>query len=178
MRRGVAVAVGAAALALPTTGSAHLVFAPPFVEAGEETPVVLEVPGERPPHATIEVGVTAPPGVVIVSASGPPTWRATIEGGTATWRGGRVENRATTGFPLRILAKVRAGTYTFQARQRYDDGAVVTWKVDLNVLPASGPVAPEQHLWAAIVATLVGIGVIAGSLLGLRRLRRGTLQER
>ena len=64
-----------------------------------------------------------------------------------TWTGGRLEGRTTTSFPLRITARVRAGTYGFAAAQAYDDNATVRWKADLSVLPASGAAAPKQHPW-------------------------------
>jgi hypothetical protein len=170
-------AATAAALALPTTAAAHVVFAPPFVQDGDEVLVSLQVPNERPPHATIELVASAPPGIDIVFANAPPGWLATVQGNTATWRRGRIDGRRTVAFPIRIVARVRAGTYAFDTAQRYDDGATVRWKVDLSVLPATGAAAPKQHPWGAVAAALAGIVVIAGSLVGLRLLRRRPLQE-
>ena len=79
---------------------------------------------------------------------------------------------------MRIVARVRAGTYAFTSVQTYDDGATVSWKADLSVLPATGAAAPKQHLWSAVIAACVGIVVIAGSLVGVRLLRRTSLQDR
>ncbi len=64
------------------------------------------------------------------------------------------------------------GTTSLASRQSYDDGASVRWTADLNVLPATGSAAPGERPWAAIVAAVVGIVVIAGSLLAVRLLRR------
>jgi hypothetical protein len=48
----------------------------------------------------------------------------------------------------------------------------VRWKSDLSVLPASGAAAPKQHPWTAVIATIVGVLVIGGSLFLVRALRR------
>jgi uncharacterized protein YcnI len=177
VRRALVAAATVAALALPTTAPAHVVLVPPFVQVGDEVLVSLLAPNERPPNATIELVASAPPGIDIVFANAPPGWQATVDGNTATWRGGRIGGREIVSFPIRIVARVRAGTYTFKTAQRYDDGATVRWKVDLSVLPATGAAAPKQHPWSAVAAALAGIVVIAGSLVGLRFLRRRPLQD-
>ena len=171
-----ALAVAAIALVIPAPATAHVTVTPSFVEAGVETELAFATPNERPPHATTEVRATAPPGVSVISASAPPGWRATVDGPTVTWSGGRLEDRTATPFPVRILARSRAGTYAFTATQSYDDGATVRWKADFTVLPAAAA-APKQHPWGAVGAALAGIVVIAGSLIGLRFLRRRPLQE-
>jgi hypothetical protein len=94
-----------------------------------------------------------------------------------TWSGGRLEDRSAVSFPLRVRARVRAGTYAFAAAQTYDDGATVKWKSALSVLPASGSAAPKQHPWGALAAALAGVAVIAGSLVLVRVLRRRSLQD-
>ena len=172
-----ALVVLAAALILPAGASAHVTIAPPFVEAGVTTEITLTVPNERPPNATVAVRATVPTGISIESAVPPSGWTASVDGSTATWSGGRIEGRSEIAFSLRIQADVRAGTYPIAARQTYDDGADVRWTSDLSVLPASGDAAPDQRPWAAIVAAIVGVVVIAGSLLFLRRLRRRSLQD-
>ncbi len=167
-----------ASLALPATAAAHVTIAPPFVDAGVRTTVRFQMPNERPPHATVALTVTAPPGVSVDGAEAPPGWKVTTSGSTATWQGGRITGRRIVGFPLEVTARVRAGSYAFDARQRYDDGAKVDWKVALSVLPATGAQAPRQHLWGGLAAAGVGLLVVVASILGLRRLRRTTLQER
>jgi uncharacterized protein YcnI len=178
VRRVAAAATAVAALALPAAAAAHVVILPPFVQDGEEAVVSLQVPNERPPHATVEVDASAPPGITVVGATAPAGWLSEVHGNTATWRSGRIGGRQTVAFPLRILARVRAGTYAFRTEQHYDDGAVVRWASDLSVLPAVGAATPRQHPWSAIVAAVAGIIVIAGSLVGLRLLRRRSLQEK
>jgi uncharacterized protein YcnI len=172
-----ALVAAAIALVLPTAAAAHVVVVPPFVESGTESKIAFAAPNERPPHAMILVRATAPPGISVVSATAPGGWKATVEGSTVTWSGGRLEDRTTAMFPVRILARVRAGAYAFTSAQTYDDGATVHWKADLSVLPATGAAAPEQDPWGAVGAALAGIVVIAGSLVGLRFLRRRPLQD-
>jgi uncharacterized protein YcnI len=173
-----AVAIFALALIAPGLAAAHVIVSPPFVNDGVETKIAFMTPNERPPHATVLLRATAPPGVEIVSATAPAGWRSSVAGSTVTWSGGRLTGRTTTAFPLRVLARVRAGTYAFKAAQTYDDGATVRWNVDLSVLPASGSAAPSQDPWGAVTAAFVGVVVIAGTLIGVRLLRRrSTLQD-
>ena len=80
--------------------------------------------------------------------------------------------RTTRSLPLRITARVRAGTHAFAATQRYDDGATVNWNADLSVLPAAGAAAPKQHPWGALAAAVAGVAVIGGSVFVLRRARQ------
>jgi uncharacterized protein YcnI len=166
------------ALVVPAAAAAHVTIAPPFVDDGVESEIAFATPNERPPHATITVRATAPPGISVVSATAPAGWREAVDGSTVTWSGGRLGDRTTASFPMRIVARVRAGTYAFTSVQTYDDGATVTWKASLSVLPAAGAAAPKQHPWGAVAAALAGIVVIGGSLLGLRLLRRRPLQEK
>ena len=70
------------------------------------------------------------------------------------------------------------GTFGFLAAQGYDDNATVRWKADLSVLPATGAAAPKQHPWTAVIATIIGLLVIGGSLVAVRALRRKPLQDR
>jgi Domain of unkown function (DUF1775) len=167
-----ALAVVAAALLLPAGAVAHITISPPFVENGVETDISLTVPNERPPHVTVAVAVSAPPGVAIVAADAPAGWRSVVEGSTVTWSGGRIAQRDQLVLPLRVLARTRAGTTSLAARQTYDDGAAVRWAADLGVLPATGTAAPGERPWAAITAAIIGVVVIAGSLLLARMLRR------
>jgi len=175
MRRALGAAV--IALVIPAAAAAHVTVSPSFVEAGVESEIAFSTPNERPPHATIEVRTTTPPGVSVVSATAPAGWKATVDGSTVTWSGGHLEDRTTASFVVRILARVRAGTYAFTSVQTYDDGATVRWKADFSVLPAAGAKAPDQHPWGAVAAAIAGIVVIAGSLIGLRYRRRRPLQD-
>jgi uncharacterized protein YcnI len=167
-----------AALVLPAGALAHVTIDPPFVNDGVESEIAFQTPNERAPHVTIEMRTTAPPGMRIVSAPAPAGWHAVVSGSTATWTGGRIEGTRTVAFSMRVLARVRAGTYSFLSAQRYDDGATVKWKASLSVLPAEGKAAPGEHPWGAVVAALAGVFVIGASLVGVRLLRRRTLQDR
>lgn len=177
MRRALPAAA-AACLALAAPAAAHVTVRPPFVEAGTETTLAFETPNERAPRATVAITTTAPPGVEIVSAEAPAGWRAAVAGSTVSWRGGRITGARTVPFPVRIVARVRAGTYRFSSEQRYSDGAVVRWQVDVTVLPAQGAAAPKQHPWGAVLAGVIGLAVIVASLAGLRLVRRRPLQDR
>jgi hypothetical protein len=81
-------------------------------------------------------------------------------------------------FPIRVLARTRAGNQTFRAVQSYDDGQDVRWPAALSVLPAEGNEAPSQHLGRALAAAAAGLVVLVGSFLLLRLLRRRPLQEK
>lgn len=177
-RRCLALGAAAAALALPALAEAHVSVSPAFVEAGVASAIAFETPNERSPEATVELSTTAPPGIEIVSAGTPAGWTSDIRGSTVTWTGGRIEGEATVAFPVRVRARVRAGTYAFTSSQRYSDGGVVRWQASLTVLPAEGTASPRQNLTGAIVAGGVGLAVIAGTLLGVRLLRRRSLQDR
>lgn len=172
-----ALGVAAIVLIVPAAAAAHVIVSPPYVEDGVESEIAFTVLNERPPHATIEVRTTAPPGISIVSATAPTGWKATVDGSTVTWSGGRLENRESASFPVRILARVRAGTYAFTSVQAYDDAATARWKANVSVLPAAGAKAPDQHPWGVVAAAIAGIVVIAGSLIGLRYRRRRPLQD-
>ena len=163
---------------LPDSALAHVTISPTYVEADKTSTIRFETPNERPPHATTALSVTAPPGIAVDGADAPAGWHARVNGSTVTWSGGRIEGRTTVRFPLRITARVRAGTRPFAAAQRYDDGATVKWNADLSVLPAAGAAAPQQHPWGALAAAVAGVAVIGGSVFVLRRVRRAPLQER
>jgi uncharacterized protein YcnI len=164
----------AVALIIPAAACAHVTIQPSFVEDGVETEISFQTPNERPPNETISLTVKAPPGISIDSASSPPGWNADVSGSSVTWTGGRLVDRTTTSFPVRVTAKVRAGTYSFAATQAYSDNAKVKWNADLTVLPASGAAAPKEHPWAAIG---VGVVVVLSTLIGLYFFRRRSLPE-
>jgi hypothetical protein len=173
------VSAGVGALVLATGVEAHVTLAPPFVEADAPTTVSFETPNERAGHSTTSLEIVAPPGVVLSKARIPAGWSLDVsDGRTARWTGGSIVGQATVSFPLVVDARTRAGTVTFRATQRYEDDAVVRWEAPLSVLPASAAEAPPQHLRRAVIASGVGIAVVAASLLVLRLLRRRPLQER
>jgi len=167
-----------AALLLPGRADAHVTISPTYVEADTTSTIRFETPNERPPHATVSLVFDAPPGVAFSAAEPPPGWKLDVQTTRARWSGGRIEGRRTVAFPIRVLARTRAGNQTFRAVQRYDDGQEVRWPATLSVLPAEGDKAPSQHLGRALAAGAAGLLLLVGSFLVLRLLRRPPLQER
>jgi uncharacterized protein YcnI len=156
---------------LAPTAAAHVTIAPSFVAAGDPTQVAFETPNERPPRATTSLELVAPPGVDLAAVDAPDGWTLELAGSTARWSGGRIEDEDVVSFPLRITARRAPGNAVFEARQRYDDGAVVRWEATLTVVPPPGD-EPDQHLGRALVAGAVGLAVLGGSFVALRLLRR------
>lgn len=167
-----------AALLLPGRADAHVTIAPTYVEADTTSTIRFETPNERPPHATISLAIDAPPGVAFSREPPPPGWKVDVQTTHVEWSGGRIEGRRVVAFPIRVLARTRAGNQTFRAVQSYDDGQDVRWPAALSVLPAEGNEAPSQHLGRALAAAAAGLVVLVGSFLLLRLLRRRPLQEK
>lgn len=155
-----------------------MTISPTYVEADTTSTIRFETPNERPPHATVSLVIDAPPGVAFSAADPPPGWKVDVQTTQVRWSGGHIEGRRTVAFPIRVLARTRAGNETFRAVQSYDDGQQVRWPATLSVLPAEGADAPSQHLGRALAAAAAGILVLGLSLLVLRLLRRPKLQER
>ncbi len=155
-----------------------MTISPTYVEADKKATIRFETPNERPPHATVGLVIEAPPGVAFESAPAPPGWKLELQTTRATWTGGRIEGVRTVAFPIRVLARTRAGNQTFRAVQSYDDGEQVRWPAALSVLPAAGNDAPSQHFGRALAAGAVGLLLLLGSFLVIRLLRRSPLQER
>ena len=169
LRRGLGAALFA--LATASAAAAHVTLAPPFVELGVPSTIAFETPSERAGQATVAVDLTAPPGVELGETEPPTGWRLELAGRRARWSGGRIENEDAVSFPLVVTATGPLGTETFSTRQRYDDGEVVSWRANLSVLPASAVEPPSQRLDRALLAGVVGLLVIVGSFLVLRRAR-------
>ena len=167
-----------AALLLPGRADAHVTITPTYVEADTTSTISFQTPNERPPHATVSLVIEAPPGVAFSAADPPPGWKVDVETTRVEWSGGRIKGTRTVAFPIRVLARTRAGNQTFRAAQRYDDGQQVHWPATLSVLPAEGSKAPSQHLGRALAAGAAGLLVLVASFLVLRLLRRPKLQER
>jgi hypothetical protein len=180
MKRGAAAvaATGAVLALVAPSARAHVTVSPPSVEEDATSPVTLVTPNERAGHETVRLVVEVPAELEIASADAPDGWSVTMTARTATWSGGAISGGDTVEFPLELHGLGPAGAVELVARQGYEDGAEVTWKAALTVLPASGADAPRSHLGRALVAAAAGILVVGGSLAALHRLRRRSLPDR
>jgi uncharacterized protein YcnI len=170
-RAAAVLSAGIALLAAPVSW-AHVTVAPPAVEEDTTALVTLVTPNERPGHETVRLTVRVPGALEIVSATAPDGWVVVASARTATWTGGRIEGEDVVEFPVRLHGVGPAGNVSLTARQLYEDGHVDQWRPAASVLPATGADAPRSHVGRGIVAALVGVTVIAGSLVALHRLRR------
>jgi uncharacterized protein YcnI len=174
--RGLAIAASAvAALAFAQSGFAHVTIEPSFLAVGDEAMLRFDAPNERDKHMTA-LELVAPQGLVLVSAQAPPGWQADVTGDRVTWSGNKLPPDGTARFAATFRATGSPGSVTILATQRFEDGASVRWRPTLALVPGASD-NPDQHLGRALVAAVVGIGVIAGSLLLVHRARRRTLQE-
>ena len=149
-----------------------MTLSPPFVELDVPATVAFELPNERDGRATTALELTAHAGVTLGEADAPSGWQLELDGRTARWTGGRIEGEAMVSFPLVVTASGAPGTRTFTSRQRYDDGRTVRWSADLTVLPASPADEPVDRLDGRVIAGLIGLAVVAASVLVVLRLRR------
>jgi hypothetical protein len=170
--------VTGAALAAASAAAAHVTVSPAAVTEGVTSRVTLLTPNERPRHATTSLAVELPVEVAIVSADAPPGWRVSHTSRTVTWTGGAIRGEASASFPLTLRGIGPAGAVTLDADQGYEDGATVPWKASLTVLPASGADAPREHPGRALLAAVVGVAVVAVSLVVVHRLRRRPDRDR
>ena len=175
LHRLCAVALPALAVFVPAA-AAHVTAQPAFVAVGVEATVSFDAPNERDrPMTALEV--IAPEGVELLAADAPRGWRGQVRGGRASFTGGSLPTGATLLFPVRVRASGEPRAAVFRATQHFDDGATVRWETPLTLLPGSAADKPDEHPARALLAAVVGVAVIAVSLLLLRRLRRRTLQE-
>ena len=174
MRPAVCAVAVVATLVLAAPAAAHPQFLPPFLEQNAETDVQLTAPNERKvPMTSIELA--APPTVAIVGAGSTSSWRGELAGGRATWSGGSLATGKWGRFPLRLRAR-EPGSAGFTVVQRFADGRTVDWDVTLGVTPgAAVPEGGQGRGYGVAAATVVVLGVVAGSMLlvlGLRRRAR------
>jgi uncharacterized protein DUF1775 len=165
-------------LAYATAAEAHVTVAPSFVEADTPTTVSFETPNERRGHATTSLEIDVPAGIELTESDPPNGWTLDLREDRARWTGGRIRAADVVSFPLVVTARTDPGPVTFNAKQRYDDGEVVSWDAQLTVLPGATESSPPQHVRRALIASVVGLGVIGASFLALSRLRRRSLQDR
>jgi uncharacterized protein YcnI len=179
MRHSVtAASLALATLWLAAAARAHVTVMPAFVASGGTVTVTLDAPNERAGAPMTGLFVTLPSGLRADPADQPetPGWTLHAAGRTVSWDGGSLAPDASAQFNLRLEASGAPGAVAIRAEQVYADGRSVEWTPSFTVLPPAAE-APSQHLGRALVAAVVGLAVIAASLVAVRRLRRGSLQE-
>jgi uncharacterized protein YcnI len=173
-RRRIAALLGFALVLTPAAWG-HVSVAPAFLTGGETAVLRFATPNERDVAMT-GLEITAPPGVDLRPAAPPPGWSLSVADDIATWSDGSLAPRETATFAVEAGTDRAPGTVAFVAVQRYRDGKEVRWEVVSTILPGA---TPQEHFGRAVVAAIVGAGVIAASLVALRALRRRPpLQER
>jgi uncharacterized protein YcnI len=155
------------ALLLAAPAAAHVVATPTYLPSQSSKTITFEAPNERSKPMT-GFTVTAPEGLVIHHASPVEGWTATADGTSATWSGGSLPPKQTARFEIALKADVQPGLVALAANQLYDDGSVVSWPVQLTVVPAAQ--SPSQDLALAGVVGLIGVlSVVAVVLIAWRR---------
>lgn len=172
-----AVAV-AVSLALPATASAHGTVTPAFATSGREGTLTIEVVNERPDAAMSGLAVVLPQGLSAAADGQPatPGWKLRAAGRRAVWSGGSLPADRGAAFSLRVQAGGEPRGVAVRIEQRYGDGGVVAWQPSFTILPAAAD-APSQYPGRALAAALVGLAVIAASIVAGRRLRRASAPE-
>ena len=162
-----AALVGAAALAPAASG--HPLFQPPFVSQGATVELFLVAPNERKVGMTA-IELTGPDSVELLAAHSPSAWHGAVDGNRASWSGGPLPAGESGSFPLRLRATGEPGQAAFSVTQRFADGRTVTWPAELGVNP--GAVAQGDRSYGLALAAAVALGVVALSIVVVRRLRR------
>jgi uncharacterized protein YcnI len=136
------LALGAALLTMLVLVSnplAHAEMSPPVVKAKTTQVFTLAVPTEKENAFTTKVELTLPKGFSIDSFVPSPGWKrvSVLSIGMSTpatrpqperwsWRGGHVPTGEDAAFQF-LASTDAAQTYTFDVRQFYSDGSVVSW---------------------------------------------------
>lgn len=169
----VGIALAVAGLVCVASAAAHPALTPATLNAGTKARIAVEIPNERPGHATTGLTLTFPAGFTVDAAEDTDAWRGSTDGRTASWTGDRITGESSVTFTVELTAVAPTGTYDVGLDQRYDDDRSVLTKAQIVVLPAlEGDATPDQHVGRAIVVAVVGVVVVVGSLLALHALRR------
>jgi uncharacterized protein YcnI len=149
--------VGAAALVVAASASAHAEMSPPVAIAKHLQLFTLAVPTEKENAQTTKVELTLPQGFGIDSFVPSSGWKraaqATGSGEDAviqkvTWSNGDVPTEEDAVFQF-LASPDAAKTYTFTVRQTYSDGSVVDW---------SGPESSNTPAPSVLAKTSLGDG--------------------
>jgi uncharacterized protein len=188
--RSVAVAVTAAALAVPATASAHVTVNPRTAETGSFSVMTVRVPNERDDKGTVKVDLRLPDGFYFLSYKKVPGWKVTLTKETlnppvplegfavdqqvtrVVWKGdprkdGIIRPDQFEEFPLsvRVPDGEPGDQLVFGAIQTYRGGEKVSW----TGVPDSETPAPRVTLTAPAAATAALAGPKATALLTVRR---------
>ena len=157
----------ALALVIAAPAAAHVVATPAFVASESSASIVFSGPNEREGLMTA-FSLTVPDGIEIEHAHDVAGWTTGQDGSTATWTGGSLAPDVEASFGATLKATARPGVVTLEAEQRYSDGGVVSWPVQLTILPAAE--SPSENLALAGVVGIIGLlVVVAVALLAWRR---------
>jgi uncharacterized protein YcnI len=155
------------ALILADPAAAHVVATPTYLPSESSESITFEVPNERATPMT-EFTVTAPSGLVIHHGNPAAEWTGVADGTSATWTGGSLPPKQTERFGILLKADVDPGLVQLDAKQLYDDGSVVSWPVQITVVPAAE--SPRQNLALAGIVAFIGVlVVVAIAMLAWRR---------
>ncbi|MEA2420819.1 MAG: hypothetical protein QOE60_3025 [Thermoleophilaceae bacterium] len=173
MRKTIAIACAATALAAPAAAQAHVTLQPNEAPAGAFARLDVRVPNERDDASTTKVEVKFPAGFAEVSTEPVPGWttkvtktklakpvttdegdRITEQVSTITWTGTGTQGQIAPGqfqdFGLSVALPDEPGkSLTFKALQTYANGEVVRW---IGAPDAQEP-APQVKLTVAAAAT-------------------------
>jgi hypothetical protein len=182
VRLRLAATAGAAlgALTIATPALAHVTVKPPFLATGEKVSLTLDVPNERDGHPMTVFSLHVPDGMRVTGGETRNGWIPSVEGQNIRWRGGSLAPTATTTFVAHVVGPDYTGTAELFATQGYDDGAETSWPIAMTITPSETSTAggDKQNLGTALLVGAVGLFLILGSLLVLRRYRTRPLQER
>jgi uncharacterized protein YcnI len=132
------LAVGVAALALAPTAAAHITMAPTRVDPGERVRFQLFVPAERFNAETTAATLTAPAGAKLEGAEGVSGWSLEHDDRSVTWSGGRLVTGQLQTFYFCARMPSTEGEVAFATRQRYTDGKVLSFPLQVLVAKGSG----------------------------------------
>jgi uncharacterized protein YcnI len=162
----------AGALALATPAAAHVYATPSFVPGGKTATLSLSVPNERGVPMT-GVTVTVPDGFRVLKALPVGGWQTQVTRSIATWSGRGLPARGLANITLDVRARTSPGDVALLAKERYRDGGIVQWPVNLTVVPGA---EPSQNLGIALIVGLLGLVVVTAVVVVFWQRRLRSLQ--
>jgi len=173
-RRAVALSALAliGALVVASTASAHARISPPVSLSKELQLYSLAVPTEKENASTTGIELTVPKGFSIDSFVPAPGWQRKVQstgsGENAvvqkvTWTGGKVPTGEDSLFQF-LAQPASSGSYTFQVRQTYSDGSIVTWSDPESGEDPAPVIEAKSSLGGGGVDVVTIIALVAGIL--------------